>query len=130
VLRTALLALTLATVAAAPAAAHRSPADCTTDGLGAALTTGRTLIRNGDTVDFAVRVSKSASGACDVSDASFTLLRPTASGTAGGTPLSLGAPAAFTAGAALATHATNTTTVVVNPGVTTASASVTAALRQ
>ena len=46
------------------------------------------MIRNGDTVDYAVRVSNSAPGACDVSDASFTLLGPSHDGTAGGQPLS------------------------------------------
>ena len=88
-------------VAATPAAAHESPAGCTTSGVRFQVSGNDIGIihRNGDVISVTPRVGNFAAGACDITDATVTLSFPKPDGTEGGDTVTLATDMDFLGGA-------------------------------
>jgi uncharacterized repeat protein (TIGR01451 family) len=105
---------------ATPASAHRSPAGCTSNALDVTIDRAETLVRNGDTINYAVFVTNSAGAPCDITNATVQLTLPAADGTANGAVVTVATNQTYLAGYAYTRIATVPYTVAVNPGVTNA----------
>ena len=116
------------TLAALPAAAHRSPANCTANNLTLDIARDKTLVRNGDTINYTVIVANPMmSGGftgCDVSGVTITFTAPAPDGTASGAKTVLATNANYPAGAASAVAGTVPYKVEANPGVSSLEARV------
>lgn len=73
-----LIAAVLATTlgAAAPAAAHQNPPDCNANRLDLDLIRDKSLVRNGDVINYTLEVDNIGPSACDVSDINIRLQFP------------------------------------------------------
>jgi uncharacterized repeat protein (TIGR01451 family) len=101
--RAALVAALLACVLAlvlrtAPVGAHRSPLDCTANGLSLTIDRDTASPRNGETINYTVAVSNTVDGACDITDTTVTLTLPDADGTPNGKVVTLATSASYPAG--------------------------------
>jgi hypothetical protein len=87
-MRRALLLTTLtligAMATAAPASAHRSPANCDANQLDVDLIRDRNLVKNGDVINYTVEVDNIGTRACDVSAITIVVQFPAPNGTATG----------------------------------------------
>lgn len=102
---------------AGPASADQAPAGCTTNGLAINITKSRTLVRNGDTVDYTVSVSNDAPGSCNITGATVRLTLPARDGTENGQVVTLATNQDFPANTHVTAYPAVHYTVDVNPGV-------------
>ncbi|HWT25667.1 MAG TPA: hypothetical protein VN213_19330 [Solirubrobacteraceae bacterium] len=114
---TSIAAAALVALAAAPAAAHETPAGCQGNSLGIELVKDRTLVRNGDTVNYQVWVENEGDRPCDVTGVGVTLQLPARDGTPTGRLVTLGTSESYPAGTALKRVDTVAWVVDVEPGV-------------
>lgn len=107
----------VALVVAAPASAHRSPADCNANRLDVALIRDKNLVKNGDTINYTVEVSNMGSRACDVSNITVKLQLPGPDGTPSGPVRTVVDTASYLAQTPVATFGPFPYVVNANPGV-------------
>ena len=124
--RAVLAAGTMAAVAAlgalgaAPAVAHQSPANCSTNGLDLTVSKSRTLVRNGDQMAYTVLISNNKAGSCDLTGLGVTLTLPAANGTATGQSVTVASNVSLPAGSTDTVIGTVPYTVALNPGLSNA----------
>jgi hypothetical protein len=104
-------------IVSSPAAAHPSPSGCTSNSLGIELIKNRSLVRNGDVVNYTVLVENVGSGACDVTGVGVVLQLPARDGTPTGQTVTLATSETYPAGMAEREIGTVPWTVDVDPGV-------------
>jgi hypothetical protein len=107
----------LLALGASPADAHESPPGCNSNSLALTLTKDRTLVRNGDRMNYTVAVSNDAGSACDLTDATVTLTLPDSDGRPTGRTVTLATGVDYPAGTSSRVIGSVPYTVAVDPGV-------------
>jgi hypothetical protein len=114
------MAIALMAWGAAPAVADQSPAGCTSNSLDLTVARDRTLVRNGDVVNYTVTVANDAGTACDVTAVTIVLTLPGRDGTLSGRSVTLASDQSYPAGTHVQTIGSVPYTVDVAPGVSDA----------
>jgi hypothetical protein len=104
--------------AAPRALANQNPPNCGANGLDLTIVTDKTLVRNGDVVNYQVWIANDRPGSCDISGASVTFALPGPDGQPVAAPQTIVTNQNYPAGTAPILLATIPYTVAVNPGVT------------
>jgi uncharacterized repeat protein (TIGR01451 family) len=110
----------LGALGAAPAVAHQSPANCSTNGLDLTVSKSQTLVRNGDQMTYTVAISNNKPGSCDLTGLGVTLTLPAADGTPTGQSVTLASNINLLAGSAETVIGTVPYTVALNSGLSNA----------
>jgi hypothetical protein len=105
---------------AAPAAAHQSPANCTSNSLDMTISRDRGVVRPGERVTYTLVAANVAGLACDLTDVRFVLVLPAADGSATGREVAFQPEPSFPAGTAAKVIGQVEHLVEVNAGVTDA----------
>lgn len=101
--------------------ADQSPGACNSSNLNLTITKNRTVVRQGDVINYSVNVRNQDNGsaiACDITNATVTLTLPAADGTPTGQVITLASGADYLAGTPLTPVGNADYTVAVNGGVT------------
>ena len=112
-------------IAAAPASAQQSPGGCTNNGLDVDINRDRTLVKNGDVINYRVDVDNVGNNVCDVSNISLWLYLPAPDGTSTGQALQLTNRQGYKAGASGISFGPFSYVVNANPGISRLEARVT-----
>src|SRR5438552_807877 len=102
---------------AAPASAHHSPANCSSNEFSLSIARDRTsgIYANGETINYAVKVSNIGATACDVDGLTITLTKPAPDGTPTGETVTIATNAPYPAGTTERVIAVVPYKVAVNP---------------
>src|SRR4051794_12685394 len=124
--RALVLAVLMTLLWAAPASAHHSPANCSSNEFTLSISRDRTsgVYANGETISYTVKVSNVGATACDVDGLTISMNLPAADGTPTGSLVTLATNAPYPAGTTERTVSVVPYKIAVNPGVTDAVASV------
>src|SRR4051794_26830111 len=123
--RALVLAVLMTLTWAAPASAHHSPANCSSNEFTLSISRDRTsgIYANGETITYTVKVSNVGATACDVDGVTISMNMPAADGTPTGTLVPLATNEAYPAGTTERVVSIRSYTIAVNPGVVDAVAS-------